>query len=616
MLTPVRILVMNFGEDMTLTPAVDAVVVMARRDLLGDSEWPYDDLLGTHVHSGGHYVNASGAPENEPQEGQWLLVVRAPDRATVVQRLTFELDGDVIRARAGWGARSTLHDMAKTVSIVNYVEAREEVDADRPRHCVLTVNLYPVAHFVALACVHRDATYDFYASGRRDRLFDEGALHDGAIAHLISARRNVTEVFVKSAHPRPDSWIKVAERNLKPDAEKTGVLDFYAVLKEIGASEPGSVVEASYWGHAWHNGLVVHNTVDESPDLLRRDENDYDGRPKDWHLQGPIGTDYRELKSAFAPEGRFLVGGCSFMSNVMREARASNEAAAQGKGRDEYYEAPMAGGHLHTTLDYTKRNIGQFVQATHFGKYDIKGSACGLATYVGLAAQQLGVDVFGAPPGCEANLGFVPGSAKVRHHSMKVLAPRGGANIILLKFYRREFGGDFEQDDLGYVNYTKLLSASLPDPGWSTLRYAVFDDWVFGRVLRLPSGLLVRRDKQVGNYSRPVPYQEGRHVGHVYVVPGAQPHMFTEHPYLDGRVERRFLTKDNPQMDLGLFVTRTGTTFVRVRARGEAGFREPPEPLMCVDVELAFEPWWEPVPGTERPLPSSELESVEPRCYW
>lgn len=103
MLTPVRILVMNFGEDMTLTPAVDAVVVMARRDLLGDSEWPYDDLLGTHVHSGGHYVNASGAPENEPQEGQWLLVVRAPDRATVVQRLTFELDGDVIRARAGWG---------------------------------------------------------------------------------------------------------------------------------------------------------------------------------------------------------------------------------------------------------------------------------------------------------------------------------------------------------------------------------------------------------------------------------------------------------------------------------------------------------------------------------
>ncbi len=64
-------------QDDKLAPVTDAQVVVGRRDLVGDSDYPYDDLLATFQHaSDGHYVNASGDPENEPGVGEWLIVVR------------------------------------------------------------------------------------------------------------------------------------------------------------------------------------------------------------------------------------------------------------------------------------------------------------------------------------------------------------------------------------------------------------------------------------------------------------------------------------------------------------------------------------------------------------
>lgn len=614
--TPVRILVMNVGNDGALTPSTDAQVVVGRRDLLGDSSFPHADLLQTHFESGGHYLNISGDPKNEPDAGEWLLVVRAKDKATVVQRLTFSTKDDVIRAAAGWGGVGGAGQTAATVSIANYVEAKEEVDADRPKQSVLTVKLFPAVHFVALACVQSDATFDLFSLGRRDRLFELGKLNPGSHAHLISTRRQVTEVFVKSQKPAVTSWVKVAELTPQGAGEKNGILELYGVLQQLGTDQPGTVIEAAYFGHGWHAGPVVRNTSDNGSDLLTRDPLDFDGRPKDWHPRGTLANQFPKLKDALRSDGRFFMAGCSHMVNVINECRAANKQAKDGTARDVFYKAPMRGGHVHTTLDYTKRAFGQFVQATFFNRSDINGVGAGHATYIGLAAQTLGCEVFGAPPGAEANLGRVRGNGGVNHQTMTVLARPNTENISVISYYEREFS-TFERDDIGYASYTKMLSETLPELGWHTERHAIFEEWEWGKLLRLPSGLLVRRQQKNGAISFPVARKEGPLSGHLYVLPRALPKFVALFNYLDGRVQKTLITRDDPNRDMGLFVTTAGQTLLRIRDRTGSDFVVADRQVPAIVMEFRpGEAWRVPEPPNEIPQTIGEIERVPPKWYW
>ncbi len=616
MATPVRILVMNVGADGALTPSTDAQVVIGRRDLLGDSRFPHADLLQTHFESGGHYVNISGDPKNEPDTGEWLLVVRAKDKATVVQHLTFSTKDDVVRAAAGWGGAGGAGQTAATVSIANYVEAKEEVDADRPKQSVLTVKLLPAVHFVALACVQTDATFDLFSQGRRDRLFERGELNPGSHAHLISTRRNVTEVFVKSQKPAVTSWVKVAELTPQGEGQKNGILEFYGVLQQLGVEEPGTVLEAAYFGHGWHAGPVVRNTSDEGVDLVTRDPKDFDGRPKDWHPEGAIAKQFPKLKDALRSDGRFFIAGCSHMVNVINECRAANKQANDGTARDVFYKAPMRGGHVHTTLDYTKRAFGQFVQSKFFNRSDINGVGAGHATYIGLAAQTLGCEVFGAPPGAEANFGRVRGTGRISHQTMLVLARPNTENISVISYYEREFS-TFERDDLGYASYTKMLGEVLPELGYRTERHAIFEEWEWGKLLRLPSGLLVRRENKNGAVSFPVPRSEGPLSGHLYVLPRALPKFVALFNYLDGRVQKVLMTRDDPARDMGLFVTTQGQTLLRIRDRPSGDFELPDRSIPMVNMQVGpGESWDVPEPPNEIPQPIGDIERVEPKWYW
>src|SRR6186713_463591 len=102
MATPVKFKVLS-EQDGKLAPVTDAQVVVGRRDLVGDSDYPYDDLLPTFQHDAdGHYLNSSGDPENEPAAGEWLLVVRKKGFSTVVQKLTLTEKEGVLRAAPGW----------------------------------------------------------------------------------------------------------------------------------------------------------------------------------------------------------------------------------------------------------------------------------------------------------------------------------------------------------------------------------------------------------------------------------------------------------------------------------------------------------------------------------
>jgi hypothetical protein len=63
MATPIFIKVVT-DDNGTLAAATDADVVVARRDLVGDTDYPYDGLLPTFKHdANGHYVNSMRIPE-------------------------------------------------------------------------------------------------------------------------------------------------------------------------------------------------------------------------------------------------------------------------------------------------------------------------------------------------------------------------------------------------------------------------------------------------------------------------------------------------------------------------------------------------------------------------
>jgi hypothetical protein len=469
---------------------------------------------------------------------------------------------------------------------------------------------------VALACVQSDATFDLFSLGRRDRLFELGKLNPGSHAHLISTRRQVTEVFVKSQKSTVTSWVKVAELTPQGEGEKNGILEFYAVLQELGTDQPGTVIEAAYFGHGWHAGPVVRNTSDNGADLLTRDPNDFDGRPKDWHPRGTLANQFPKLKDALRSDGRFFMAGCSHMVNVINECRAANKQAKEGTARDVFYKAPMRGGHVHTTLDYTKRAFGQFVQAQFFNRSDINGVGAGHATYIGLAAQTLGCEVFGAPPGAEANLGRVRGNGGVNHQTMTVLARPNTENISVISYYEREFS-TFERDDIGYASYTKMLSETLPDLGWHTERHAIFEEWEWGKLLRLPSGLLVRRQSKNGAVSFPVPRTEGPLSGHLYVLPRALPKFVALFNHLDGRVKKMLITRDDPNRDMALFVTTTGQTLLRIRDRTASEFVVADRQVPAVVMEFRpGEAWRVPEPPNEILQTIGEIESVPPKWFW
>src|SRR3954470_12260854 len=102
MATPIFIKVVN-DDNGTLTAATDADVVVGRRDLVGDMEYPYEGLLPTFKHdANGHYVNSTGEAANEPGEGEWLIVVRKKGRSVVAQKLTFVAKDGILRATPGW----------------------------------------------------------------------------------------------------------------------------------------------------------------------------------------------------------------------------------------------------------------------------------------------------------------------------------------------------------------------------------------------------------------------------------------------------------------------------------------------------------------------------------
>jgi hypothetical protein len=617
MATPIKLKILTQQDD-KLAPVTDAQVVVGRRDLVGDSEYPYDDLLATFQHvSDGHYVNASGDPENEPGVGEWLIVVRKSGFSLVAQKLTITAKDGVLRAAPGWKEPGVTPGLAACVSIVNFDQATGQSTA--AKQSLLTVQLFPAQRYVGVGCRdnHGGTRFTLFAAGRRDFLRDSGELNAGCIATLFDCLNNVILTTVKGSRASSKDWFVV--HSVAPSQEKVSVVDFYAFMHRLGTDEPGTVVEAGLFGHAWHQGPIVQGSFDQSPKLDLRDPDDQDGRPKDWYPNGEVATTHPNLKQAFASGGRLLVWGCSHMINVVAEAAECNKQAAAGTPRDRFFPVVLTdGGRLNTTLDHAKASIAANVTSVRNGRFPEHGSASGKCTYGGVMARALApeVECFVAMPGAGANFGSVKGPARkgagsTSHIAMLIIDE--GENAQLERYYEREFGADFQRNALRYMSYTKFLNASLPDPGYSTLRFArYFYQELDANILRLPSRLEVARIAKTGNFEAPIPFSRDGEQGHLYVAKRAV--------VLGLRIraaESMVGLDQDASQDVGFFVTQSGKTIVFERAAGSKDFVPPKQPLRVFQAVMVFDPHFgivEGDPGT--PLPNNVIESVTPRFFW
>lgn len=616
MATPINFKVLT-EQNGVLVPVTDAQVVIGRRDLVGDSDYPHEDLLPTFQHvANGNYVNATGNPDNEPAEGEWLLVVRKKGFSLVVQKLTLVDKKGILKAQAGWKEPGTPAALVACVSVVNFDQTQKQV-AD-PQQSVVTVRLFPSQRYVGLGCRdhHGGTQFTLFAEGRRNLLYDQGVLNDGCVVTLIDCLKNQVFTSVKTGSSSPNSWLVVG--SAPPLVEKATVLDFYEHLNQLGSLDPGSVIEAGIFGHAWHQGPIVQGSFDESGDLDVRDPDDQDARPKDWYPNGEVATSHAQLKNSFAPNARMVVWGCSHMVDIGAEARECNRQVKAGTPRNQFFQVVISdGGVLSTTLDHSMANIAQFALSRRKGRFPEHGAASGKCTYDGLIAQALQgfADCFAATPGMGANFGSVkgpphPNRGQITQTTMLMLDQ--GENLSLKAYYEREYGSFYERDALRYMNYTKFLGVQLPDPGYSTQRFCrYFFDEINGDVLRLPSRLEIARKKKTGSFDLPIPFSQGDEQGHLYVAKKATIHS------VQIRGAETFVRLDqDASQDLGFFVTQTGKTLWFERPKGGT-FQVPKQPARQFQTKMSHDPHFQPVDGDPGvPLPGNLIEQVVPRFFW
>jgi hypothetical protein len=618
MATPVAFKVLRVDADDKVVPETDAQVVVGRRDLVGESVYPHDDLLPTFAHrADGHYINSSGDPENEPAAGEWLVVVRKPGFSVVVQKLTLTEKEGVLRAIAGWNEPGVQKGIAATVSIVNFDQAKGQTSP--AKQSLVSIRLFPSQRYVGVGCRdnHGGTRFTLFAQGRRDLLWDQAILNSGCVVTLFDGLENQIKTAVKGSKASASDWLVVA--SAPPVGDKVSILDFYSFMHQIGSQEPNTVVEAGIFGHAWHQGPLVQDTFDASSDLDTRDPDDADGRPKDWYPTGTVATRFPKLKDAFVDQGRMVIWGCSHMINVSAEAAECNRQAKQGTPRDQFFRVVLTdGGTLSTTLDYSARSIAQNVVSERKGRFPEQGSASGFCTYAGVMARALGsgVQSFAAMPGAGANFGSTRGPArpsKPQSSHITLLVVDDGENAQLKTFYQREYGALFERDALKYLNYTKFLGVTLPEPAYSTLRFCRYRwDGPVADCLRLPSRLEIGRKVDRGGFELPIAFSRGGETGHLYVAKQA----------LAKRVEIRGTEKivvleSDASRDTGFFVTTTGKTLLFERLKGTTNFVLPAAMPRLFSAVLVQDPVYQVRtgdPGTG--LTGNLIEQVVPQCFW
>jgi hypothetical protein len=106
------------------------------------------------------------------------------------------------------------------------------------------------------------------------------------------------------------------------------VTDVYTAVQAIGASDPGTLLELSFFSHAWHGGPLLVNSRDDGqvtgppgtpggpPTVTNvgaaRDPDDKDPRAVDFMVPRMSGADLTLFQDAYHADGYSWVWGCAF----------------------------------------------------------------------------------------------------------------------------------------------------------------------------------------------------------------------------------------------------------------------------------------------------------------
>lgn len=570
-------------------PETEARVTMGKKELLGDSVWPHAFFFPTHVHmKDGFYGIFTGKPEDEPGPGEWLLVVSKEGMSPVVQQLTLALKGAVLQVKPGWGTKAgRLEEQCATVTIVNAGQSPSIPIGgaqNTPQHSTINVLLQRRFEVVNVAAHnHLDsADYVKACTGRRNLLYKAGLLNEATIFTRFECDTRARVVSVKSSKPDHRSFVEVGrevkhplsadqgkERPYETIPHELGVVDFYQHLNDRGKNHSNTVVEAGVFSHGWVQGPLFWDTADVTTSTTERSDKDLDARQKDWLPPGkvsqtptgpvnvgPTMDEFPDIIKAFAfesplppPEDGVFASfepalrlwGCVHMLNVVNSIRDAYHSMKQGVSRNQFFRVKLeSGGRENATLDHVKRHIAEYGLSNKFGRMLEMGDFRGRVNYPGAAAQFLeNLPVFGAPPGLGASYRQLDGEFIFKVDDEAIihgLDPQGNPisgpneNFIPYQWFRAEYGEHFVEDALHYLDYTSFLkvSGSLPDPGWSTQRWAKFKDGGQGAcVLRLPSGFEVFY--LPGAAGGPIPHPNVYGEPLVHQVNGVNGHLYPIH---------------------------------------------------------------------------------------
>jgi hypothetical protein len=141
------------------------------------------------------------------------------------------------------------------------------------------------------------------------------------------------------------------------------ITDVYAKVRDIGASDPGSLVELSIFSHGWMGGPILVDSDDDrqmeitvpvpggTPITMTvpvtgtmRDPDDKDGRPQlDFIAPTMDAAALKQFKDAFASDGIAWLWGCAFPRVVHHTLWAMERAKAyksSGLGDDTVLDMP------------------------------------------------------------------------------------------------------------------------------------------------------------------------------------------------------------------------------------------------------------------------------------
>jgi hypothetical protein len=309
------------------------------------------------------------------------------------------------------------------------------------------------------------------------------------------------------------------------------------------------------------------------------------------------------LKAAFRPGGAFRVWGCTHMETLIAEGNASTAQRKLGTARDKFFLVAISQGVENATLNHLKRNIAEAIVGKKIRHMPEHGDASGVVVFGGMAAQFLQMPTWLAPPGMGSLY-------RKTQDGMEGYIDSGGENTGLRAFYLAEFGANFAQDDLGYLDYNQARQIALTAPPWSTERWLrIRNDDIGQTVLRLPSGLELHRSS--GTYPTPEAKTFESNAGHLYIAPGATPVRFEEREN-----DHVLILENKDHEDCGVFVRPDGSAILMQKLGPRGSWAVNLTSLAVVRMRFAGGAEWT-ADGTARPpITTGLLERVTPAWYW